>query len=65
MKLTCDFVREEGDFDSRATDYVSHLFKSLQVLSNVVLSMEAMEIKYPNYKPSTILYKHHNFLNGY
>ena len=60
-----DFVREEGDVDSIAADSVAHLFKSLQVLSNVVLSMAVMTIKYRNYKPSKVVNIHTNILNMY
>ena len=45
IKLTRYFVSKEGDVDSKAAKLVVGLFKSLQVLSNVVLSMESMEIK--------------------
>ena len=40
-----DFVRKEGGVDNRGVEFVAHLFKTLQVLSNAALSMAAMEIK--------------------
>ena len=40
-----NFLTKEGDVDARGEEFVAPLIKSLQVLSNVVLSMAAMEIK--------------------
>ena len=43
--LTRDFVSKEGGVDAIGAEFVARLFKSLQVISNANLSMEAMAIK--------------------